>query len=210
LQLIVLRLTLGLTLGLTLAVALTLFGVGVATAPAGLKIAPLPGKSPGTSLQGPPLQGWMQAFEPYSPPRSAPATPFLSAGGRPIKLADLEGGMVLVNFWATWCGPCIRELPSLAKLQADLGGRDFNVLLVSIDRGGAGVYEPFLTERLGIKNLGSAGDARGELSRAIGMRGLPTSVLIDRHGRMVGKLVGAAEWDSAEAKRLIRYYMGRP
>lgn len=157
----------------------------------------------------PPLTGGYGAFEPLAEPTPAPSTAFLDPDGRPIKLDAYRGSLVLVNVWATWCAPCVKELPSLARLQAALGGERFRVLLVSVDRKGLEVAEPFL-RKLGIDGLRTAADPKSELARALGAVGLPTSVLLDAEGRIVGKMLGDAEWDSPAAKALLLHYLEKP
>ncbi|MCH8036380.1 MAG: TlpA family protein disulfide reductase [Proteobacteria bacterium] len=120
-----------------------------------------------------------------------------------------KGRVVLLNFWATWCAPCIREMPSLDRLQAALEDRGLAVLAVSIDRGGTEVIRPF-AERLGLERLGLYHDAKGALFRAFGVTGLPTTFLIDRRGRIVGAYPGPAEWDEPEARALIEHYLRQP
>ncbi len=154
----------------------------------------------------PPVSGWMEQFSFIEPPRPAPQTGFLAGTGTPVTMSEFRGRVLLVNFWATWCAPCIRELPSLDTLQARLGDEGLLVLAVSQDRGGAAVAGPFL-KKLGVTRLGLFLDPRMELGRALGVRALPWSVLIDRDGRVVGMLPGYAEWDSAEGIRLIRHYL---
>ncbi len=163
----------------------------------------------GSAEAEPPLVGDMVKFVPSAGDRTAPDTPFISATGDAIKLDSYRGKTVLLNFWATWCAPCVKELPALdrlnAELGAELGGDKFEVLLVSIDRGGRRVFEPFL-EKLGIKSLASTADEKTALLRAFKAPGLPTSFLIAADGTIKGRLVGDAEWDSAAAKDLINYY----
>jgi thiol-disulfide isomerase/thioredoxin len=154
----------------------------------------------------PPRTGGMQQFTLITPPRPVPETAFFDAAGKETRLAEYEGRIVLVNFWATWCAPCIRELPSLDRLQAEMGSEDFVVLTISEDRGGAEVAGPFL-EKHGWKNLPAAVDKQMALSRAFKLRGMPSTYLIDRESRVVGFLTGPAEWDSEEAKALIRHYL---
>jgi thiol-disulfide isomerase/thioredoxin len=149
----------------------------------------------------------VQHFTYTEPARPVPETQFTDAAGDTVTLASFRGQVVLLNFWATWCAPCIREMPALDRLQGDLGGRDFTVLIVSEDRGGAKVAVPFL-RKLGLTRLDTYLDPKGALSRAMGLNGLPTTVLIDRDGREVGRVQGAAEWDAPEAKALIRHFMG--
>jgi thiol-disulfide isomerase/thioredoxin len=118
--------------------------------------------------------------------------------GRNLTLADFEGRVVLLNIWATWCPPCREENPTLDALQARLGGSDFHVLPLSIDRAGLEPVRRFYRET-GIRNLDLyiAEDTRAMLALAV--VGLPTTILIDRIGRERGRLAGPAEWNSPEA-----------
>jgi thiol-disulfide isomerase/thioredoxin len=111
-----------------------------------------------------------------------------------------------LNFWATWCPPCIAEMPALDKLQAEMGGKDFAVVAVSTDREGIKKSAPFY-RRAGIKNLTLYNDTRGNLLDAFKVKSLPITVLLDREGRVIGRMEGAAQWDSAEAKALIAHYL---
>ncbi len=154
----------------------------------------------------PPVSGWMEHFSFIDPQRPAPQTPFLLGDGREVTLADFRGNVMLVNFWATWCAPCVRELPSLDRLQARLGGEGLLVLAINQDRRGAAVAGPFL-ENLGVSQLVVFLDDRMRLGRALGVRGLPWSFLIDRDGNVVGELAGYAEWDTPEGLALIRHYL---
>ena len=115
---------------------------------------------------------------------------------------------MLVNFWATWCAPCVREMPGLDKLQAKLGGPDFAVVAINEDRDGAKVAEPFL-KKLNTPHLALYVDDKMKLMRALKVRGIPTSFLVDRTGNVVGKLEGVAEWDTPEVESLIQYYLDR-
>jgi thiol-disulfide isomerase/thioredoxin len=144
-------------------------------------------------------------FTPRDPPRPAPALAFTDRDGRPLALADFRGQWLLVNFWATWCAPCVREMPSLAQLQARLGDR-LKVLAISEDRGGATVVEPFL-EKLALHDLAIYLDPKAGAQSAMSLRGLPTSLLIDREGRIRGALEGAAEWDSPKMIELVQRYL---
>jgi thiol-disulfide isomerase/thioredoxin len=164
------------------------------------------GGIPDAQAAGKPRAGGIEQFTLITPPRPVPETGFFDAAGAERTLADFKGRVVLLNFWATWCAPCIRELPSLDRLQAEMGGKDFAVLTISEDRGGADVAGPFL-EKHGWTNLPVAVDKHMALSRAFGVRGMPSTFLIDRDGRIVGSLTGPAEWDSEDAKALIRRYI---
>ncbi len=161
---------------------------------------------PAGADEPPPVTGWMEQFSFKDPPLPASQTPFLAGNGSEVKLGDFKGRVLLVNFWATWCAPCIRELPSLDRLQFELGGEGLRVLAVNQDRGGAAVAAPFL-EKLDIHRLDLFLDPKMKLGQALGMRALPWTFLIDREGRVVGELPGYAEWDSEEGIALIRHYL---
>jgi len=155
----------------------------------------------------PPIQGAVQHFTPVEPPQPAPEVVFTTLLGAPATLKAQRGKVVLLNFWATWCAPCIRELPTLDRLQAWLGGRDFTVVLASIDRGGAHQVSKFLKNRPLLEKLESHLDPKMQLARALNVRQMPTTVLIDKTGQVVGRLDGVAEWDTPDAEALIRYYI---
>ncbi len=147
-------------------------------------------------------------FVAADPPAPAPETPFMGADGAPVKLADFRGRLVLANFWATWCAPCVRELPSIARLRRAVPDPGFEALLVSIDRKGAAAYLPFL-EKHGIEGLALAGDPRGALLRAFRLPGVPATVLVRPDGKVAGRLLGPAEWDTPEALALVRRLLPR-
>ena len=161
----------------------------------------------GDTAAGPPITGWMQNFTPAAAIRPAPPSPFFAPGGERRTLADFRGRVVLVNFWATWCAPCLREMPSLRRLQTRLAGPGFTVLALSQDLKGWPVIEPFI-RRLGLGSLPVFHDRQAAFGRALRVRGLPTSVLFDRAGNVLGRLEGVAEWDSPEAVALLTYYIG--
>ncbi len=144
-----------------------------------------------------------------SPPIPASQTPFQTGSGKEVSLEVFRGRVVLLNFWATWCAPCIREMPSLDRLQAKLRDEGLDVVAVSQDIAGLQVVEPFF-ERLALANLELYLDSGRQLGRAVGVAGLPTTLLIDRDGRVVGGVEGPAEWDSEEALLLIRHYIEHP
>jgi thiol-disulfide isomerase/thioredoxin len=148
-------------------------------------------------------------FTPTVPPRPAPVEVFYDADGRDVSLLDFSGKIVLLNLWATWCAPCVKELPSLDRLQAKLGGEDFVVVALSIDRQGAAAVKPFFT-KLGIAKLGIYVDAENKIGGELGLSVLPSTIVISRNGTMLGKLIGAVEWDSPEAVALVRHYIELP
>jgi thiol-disulfide isomerase/thioredoxin len=147
-----------------------------------------------------------ESFTWLTRPKPAPATPLTLADGREITLAAFQGRVVLLNFWATWCAPCVREMPSLDRLQAKLKDEGLEVVAVSQDLAGLELVAPFF-ERLKLRNLAIYLDGAGALAKALGIAGLPTTLLIDREGLVLGGLEGPAEWDSDEATALIRHYL---
>jgi thiol-disulfide isomerase/thioredoxin len=163
-----------------------------------------PAKPPVVAL-GAPQDAALGEFTPLDPPRPAPQLAFAERGGEARQLADFRGHWVLVNLWATWCAPCVREMPSLDRLQAQLGGR-LHVLAISEDRKGAEVVEPFLG-KLDLKEMTIYLDPAANAQRAFKIRGLPTSLLIDPSGMMRGQLEGAADWDSPAMLALIERYL---
>lgn len=129
-------------------------------------------------------------------------TEFTDIDGGTHTLADYEGKVVLVNFWATWCAPCREEMPALDRLQAELGGDDFQVVTIATGRNSPARIRSFFDE-VGVENLPILLDPRQMVARDMGVVGLPVSVLIDREGNEVARYLGDAEWDSDVAKTLI-------
>jgi len=153
--------------------------------------------------------GGIGDFSPAPAPAPMPDIPVLAPGeaGKTARLAELRGRVLVVNFWATWCAPCVAELPSLQRLQAALDPAKASVVLVSQDLRGLARTEPYL-EKLGIALPHRFVDEKLKLSRALGVTDLPTTLLVDGEGREIGRLVGPAEWDSPEAVALVGRYIG--
>ena len=127
---------------------------------------------------------------------------FRDADGAEIGFADFAGKVVVVNFWATWCPPCRKEMPSLDRLAAETDGTDVAVVAISNDLGGLAKPRAFFEEQ-GITHLALYHDPGRKLAREVGILGLPVTLILDREGREVARLVGDAEWDAAEAKAVI-------
>jgi thiol-disulfide isomerase/thioredoxin len=131
---------------------------------------------------------------------------FRDASGEHLTLADFRGRVVLLNLWATWCGPCRAEMPALDRLQAMHQGDGLAVLAVSVDKGGSAAVQHFFEQR-GLRNLTPYLDANGATVRAFGARRIPTTLIIDRDGNVVGSLVGPKQWNSPDTAALIRRYL---
>lgn len=154
----------------------------------------------------PALTGWMQNFTPTAEGEPVPKLGIRAKDDTDRNFGDFSGKIVLINFWATWCGPCIREMPSLQRLQQARGGADFTVIALSQDLRGWPIVTPFLEEH-DLTTLPIYVDPMTAIARAMKVKGLPTSILLDRQGRELGRLAGHAEWDSAEALALIDHYL---
>ena len=143
--------------------------------------------------------------EPAPPPPFA----FTDAEGKEHGAADFAGQGLVVNLWATWCLPCIAEMPALDRAQAALAEEGVRVLALSSDREGRAKVEPFYRDH-GIRHLGLWLDPRGAAQRALGARGLPTTLIIDRKGQERARLEGSAEWDRPELLAAVRRLVGPP
>jgi len=152
--------------------------------------------------------GAMAAFEAFDPAREMPDIRFVDGDGRALTLEDFRGKVVLLNLWATWCAPCVREMPDLDELARLRGGPDFMVLALSFDRKGIDQVKDFY-ERHGIRNLDVYVDQQMKSFRSFSTPVLPSTFVIGPDGRALGGLSGPAEWASDEALALVDYYIGR-
>ncbi|MGC5198807.1 TlpA family protein disulfide reductase, partial [Aphanothece microscopica] len=128
---------------------------------------------------------------------------FADGAGKPLKLSDWKGRVVLINLWATWCAPCRKEMPDLAKLQTELGSGEFEVVAISVDRKGAEASSAFLKET-GSDALKLYVEPTTRIVGELQSAGLPATILVDRQGREVGRLLGPAHWAAPEAFALVR------
>ncbi len=156
-------------------------------------------------------RGDAAAVKVASDPREAMPLAFERADGSKTTLADFRGRSLLLNLWATWCAPCRAEMPALDKLQAEKGGKDFEVVAVNVDTARLERRGVFL-DGIGVKALeryaDPSGDAFETLRRDGKALGLPVSLLIDRNGCEVAVVAGALKWDSADAQALIAALKG--
>ncbi|MBL26211.1 MAG: hypothetical protein CMM50_01485 [Rhodospirillaceae bacterium] len=142
-------------------------------------------------------------FVPADEPPPVPALTFTDAEGTALSLADFRGRVVLLNLWATWCAPCIEEMPALDALERELGSPGFAVIALSQDQGGMNAVAPFW-EKAGLEHLAIYLDKTMTGGRAIQARGLPTTLLIDPEGRELGRIEGPAKWDQPVVVAALR------
>lgn len=147
-------------------------------------------------------------FVMHAAPKPLMVLSFEDSQGQKRSLADFNGKVAVVNIWATWCAPCREEMPALDRLQAATGGADFTVVPVSIDRGGIGVVGKFY-EEIGIRHLPKYIDTSGQILRTVAAVGLPTTLIVDRAGAEVGRVVGPVEWDAPEISTVLKAVIAR-
>jgi thiol-disulfide isomerase/thioredoxin len=147
--------------------------------------------------------GPMAAFLVKAERPPVPDLAFKDSTGSEIKLTKWRGRVILLNLWATWCAPCRKEMPALNAVQKQLGSKDFEVVALSVDRKGLAASAAFLKET-GADSLGLYADESAKSLGDLQALGLPVTLLVDRKGREIGRLLGPAEWNSGEAVALIR------
>lgn len=128
--------------------------------------------------------------------------------GQPVTLSSLQGRVVLLNFWATWCGPCRIEMPAMEQLYRQFPRKDFEILAISTDAQGSSVTRPFRDEmRLSFPILH---DSDFRVGVTYGTRTLPMTFLVNRHGIITNRIYGARDWYSPEAIKLIQNLIRMP
>jgi thiol-disulfide isomerase/thioredoxin len=147
-------------------------------------------------------------FVVHASPQPIPTIKFDDNQGQSRSLADFKGKTVVLNIWATWCVPCRREMPALDRLQAALGGPEFAVVPVSIDRGGLDTVSKLYAE-IGIRDLPKYSDTSGQIVRALSTVGLPTTLILNRAGQEIGRVIGPAEWDTPEIAAFLKAIISR-
>ena len=134
---------------------------------------------------------------------SAPNTVFFDQDGKEITLQEFQGRVTLVNFWATWCAPCRKEMPSLAILSNQLGSDTFQILTIATMRSSSEAIDNFFDENK-IVNLPKYRDPKGHLARASGVAALPLTILLDKNGYEIGRLIGDADWSKSATIDFIK------
>ncbi|MEM1361472.1 MAG: TlpA disulfide reductase family protein [Pseudomonadota bacterium] len=152
-------------------------------------------------------EGHMKKLMFHSDPKSVPDTQFTDLDGGTHSLADYKGQIVVLNFWATWCGPCRKEMPSLDRLNTELGGDDFAVVTLATGRNSPQGMKRFFEEE-GITTLPLFQDPNQAIAREMAVLGLPITVVLDRDGQEIGRLRGDADWDSDSAVAILSALIG--
>lgn len=151
-------------------------------------------------------QGDLGQIRFHAKPRAVSELGFTDANGATVNLSSYRGKHVLVNFWALWCAPCVKEMPSLERLDATLGGTDFEVVTIATGRNARPAIDKFFVKK-DIKHLPKLFDPKMALIRDMGGAGLPMTVLIGPDGLEIGRMQGEAEWDSPAALALLQAWV---
>jgi thiol-disulfide isomerase/thioredoxin len=147
--------------------------------------------------------GTLSALEAIPDPPPQPVEAFTAPDGSQTTLASYRGKVILVNYWATWCPPCVKEMPTLAALDAAFAGRGFDVVAISVDRADDADMARQELARLTSSQLSFYHDPTMQTVYPARARGFPTSILYDRQGREVARLAGEADWNAEEARALV-------
>ncbi|MBT5186246.1 MAG: TlpA family protein disulfide reductase [Kordiimonadaceae bacterium] len=162
------------------------------------------GNTPNSTIPQGLTAGAMKRFTFHDSPKLAPTALFQDEFGNAASFSDHKGKVILVNLWATWCAPCIKEMPDLNELQKSLGSDQFEVVLLTENQDGIESSLKFLKDN-NISHLNTYHDTDRKIARALKSNALPTSILINAQGYEVGRLVGPADWNSGDAKALINF-----
>ncbi|OSQ46160.1 TlpA family protein disulfide reductase [Marivita geojedonensis] len=153
-------------------------------------------------------EGDMKKLTFHSAAQPAGTAEFTTFDGAPLSLEQYKGKWVLLNFWATWCAPCRKEMPMLSELQTEFGGDDFDVVTIATGRNPPPAMQSFFRE-IGVSNLPLYRDPKSGLAREMGVLGLPITVILNPEGEEVARMRGDADWASDNAKNILRTILGR-
>lgn len=148
----------------------------------------------------------LDKFVTHAQPKKLPKMALQTADGAPASLSDVDGTLLLVNFWATWCAPCRKEMPQLDALAARYQAQGVKIITLSVDRGGAAKGEKFLNE-LGVSHVVRLYDPSYKSARSAALIGLPTTLLLNARGDEIGRLAGEADWDTPPVHKMLDYYL---
>jgi thiol-disulfide isomerase/thioredoxin len=162
-----------------------------------------------TAPERPPMHGAMAEFKLETPPKPVLPGAFVDGDGKPHDLSVFKGKVTLINFWATWCAPCVKELPSLDRLKRAHDSDKFQVVTISEDHGGEVALIDFFN-RTGIRALPHYLDTDAAYSRLLKFDSLPTTIVLDAEGREVARYdTSAPEWDSPDAWSFLDFYVSK-
>ena len=145
----------------------------------------------------------LKGFQAATTMRPVSEQPFINVKGIQKKLADYLGQGIILNLWATWCVPCVREMPQLDRLKKKLSIDKIEVLALSVDRAGTPIVKKFFYLN-NIRNLDVLVDSSGKILRETQTRGLPTTLLINEKGFEIGRVKGILEWDAPKVEKFLR------
>lgn len=151
---------------------------------------------------------WPRELSPTLPPKVLPALQFEQEGGSVMGLESLRGRFVVLNFWATWCAPCVKEMPSLDRLAGQTNGA-VAVLAVSLDNDGLARVPAFFKKHK-IKNLAMLADHEKSVWRQLRPRALPLTLILNRKGEEIARVYGDVMWDSPEMVAYVNSLMSKP
>jgi thiol-disulfide isomerase/thioredoxin len=164
--------------------------------------APLYAETAGVAKLSHHRVGELRSMRLHSRPMIVPPISFTDRRGNSLNLKDMAGKVVVLNLWATWCVPCVKEMPALDRLQERFTNRDIQVLAISQDRAGNKIVPAYFA-KLGLRTIGMYFDNSSSIMTNVRAFGLPTTLVIDPQGREVARLIGAINWDAEEVARFL-------